>query len=45
MAKDGGYYQKYGSDATLVFGVHPAAVAMVISGQAQMTNYSRSPAD
>jgi ABC-type nitrate/sulfonate/bicarbonate transport system substrate-binding protein len=40
MAKEGGYYQKYGLDATLVFGVHPAGVAMVVSGEAQMTNYS-----
>ena len=40
MAKEGGYYQKYGLDATVVFGVHPAGVAMVISGQAAMTNYS-----
>lgn len=40
MAKEGGYYQKYGLDANIVFGVHPAGVAMVISGQAQMTNYS-----
>src|SRR5690348_9599969 len=40
IAKEGGYYQKYGLDATIVFGVHPAGVAMVISGQAQMTNYS-----
>src|SRR5579871_5242182 len=40
MAKEGGYYQKYGLDADVVFGVHPAGVAMVISGQAQMTNYS-----
>jgi ABC-type nitrate/sulfonate/bicarbonate transport system substrate-binding protein len=40
MAQEGGYYRKYGLDATVVFGVHPAGVAMVISGQAQMTNYS-----
>ena len=40
MAKQGGYYQKYGLDADIVFGVHPAGVAMVISGQAEMTNYS-----
>jgi ABC-type nitrate/sulfonate/bicarbonate transport system substrate-binding protein len=40
MAKEGGYYQKYGLDANLVFGVHPAGIAMVISGEAQMTNYS-----
>ena len=40
LAKQGGYYQKYGFDANVVFGVHPAGIAMVISGQAQMTNYS-----
>ena len=40
MAKEGGYYKKYGLDADVVFGVHPAGVAMVLSGQAQMTNYS-----
>lgn len=40
MAKEGGYYQKYGLDADLVFGVHPAGIAMIISGEAQMTNYS-----
>ncbi|HJT87816.1 MAG TPA: ABC transporter substrate-binding protein [Bryobacteraceae bacterium] len=40
IAKEGGYYQKYGLDANAVFGVHPAGVAMVLSGQAQMTNYA-----
>ena len=40
LAKEGGYYQKYGLDADVVFGVHPAPVAMVISGQAALTNYS-----
>lgn len=40
MAKEGGYYQKYGLDANVVFGVHPAGIAMIISGEAQMTNYS-----
>lgn len=39
IAKDGGYFQKYGLDANLVFGVHPAGIAMVVSGQAVMTNY------
>jgi len=39
IAKDGGYFQKYGLDANLVFGVHPAGIAMVVSGQAIMTNY------
>lgn len=39
IAKDGGYFQKYGLDANLAFGVHPAGIAMVVSGQAVMTNY------
>ena len=37
IAKEGGYYQKYGLDANLVFANHPAGVAMVIAGEAQMT--------
>lgn len=40
MAKEGGFYQKYGLDVNLVFGVHPAGIAMIVSGEAQMTNYS-----
>jgi ABC-type nitrate/sulfonate/bicarbonate transport system substrate-binding protein len=40
IAKDGGYYQKYGFDASLVFGVHPAGIAMVVSGEAVMTAYT-----
>ncbi len=39
LAKEGGYYQKYGLDAKLVFAVHPAGMAMLVSGEAQMTNY------
>jgi ABC-type nitrate/sulfonate/bicarbonate transport system substrate-binding protein len=39
MAKEGGYYQKYGLDAKMVFAVHPAGMAMLVSGEAQMTNY------
>ena len=39
LAKEGGYYQKYGLDAKLVFAVHPAGIAMIVSGEAQMTNY------
>ena len=31
IAKQGGYYQKYGLDADVVFGVHPAGIAMVVS--------------
>ena len=40
LAKEGGYYQKYGFDVTLVFGVHPAGIAMVVSGEAVMTAYT-----
>src|SRR2546425_4327584 len=40
IAKEGGYYQKYGFDANLVFANHPAGVAMVISNEALMTSYS-----
>jgi ABC-type nitrate/sulfonate/bicarbonate transport system substrate-binding protein len=40
LAKEGGYYQKYGLDVTLVFGVHPAGIAMLVSGEGQMVNSS-----
>src|SRR5215469_17728391 len=40
IAKEGGYYQKYGLDATLVFAGHPGGIAMVVSGEAQMSSYS-----
>jgi ABC-type nitrate/sulfonate/bicarbonate transport system substrate-binding protein len=40
IAKEGGYYQKNGLDVNLVFGVHPAGIAMVVSGEAVMTNYT-----
>jgi ABC-type nitrate/sulfonate/bicarbonate transport system substrate-binding protein len=39
IALEGGYYAKHGIDAKVVFGVHPAGLAMLISGEAQMTNY------
>src|SRR5215469_11450449 len=39
IAKEAGYFQKYGLDANIVFGVHPAGIAMVVSGEAVMTNY------
>lgn len=39
IAKEAGYFQKYGLDANLVFGVHPAGIAMILSGEAVMTNY------
>lgn len=40
LAKEGGYYEKYGMRVELVFGVHPAGVAMIVSGDAQMTIYT-----
>jgi ABC-type nitrate/sulfonate/bicarbonate transport system substrate-binding protein len=40
LAREGGYYQKYGLDVDLQFGVHPAGVAMLTSGQAVMVNHS-----
>lgn len=40
IAKEGGYFEKYGLDAKLVFGVHPAGIAMLVSGEAAMTNYT-----
>lgn len=40
IAKEAGYYQKYGFDANLLFGVHPAGIAMLVSGEAVMTAYT-----
>jgi ABC-type nitrate/sulfonate/bicarbonate transport system substrate-binding protein len=40
LAKEGGYYQKYGLDVDLQFGVHPTGIAMLTSGQAVMVNHS-----
>lgn len=40
IAKEGGYYQKYGLDVSLVFAGHPSGIAMVVSGEAQMSSYS-----
>jgi ABC-type nitrate/sulfonate/bicarbonate transport system substrate-binding protein len=40
IAREGGYYHKYGLEAALEFGVHPAGIAMLVSGGAVMTNYS-----
>jgi ABC-type nitrate/sulfonate/bicarbonate transport system substrate-binding protein len=39
IAKEAGYFKKYGLDVEIAFAVHPAAIAMVISGEAAMTNY------
>jgi ABC-type nitrate/sulfonate/bicarbonate transport system substrate-binding protein len=44
LAKEAGYYQKYGYDVTLLFGAHPAGIAMLVSGEAAMTNYSMEQA-
>jgi len=40
IAKEGGYYAKYGYDVKLAFGVHPAGIAMLVSGEALMTPYT-----
>jgi ABC-type nitrate/sulfonate/bicarbonate transport system substrate-binding protein len=40
LAKDGGYYQKYGLDVTLTFVVGPASVAMLVSGEGKMVSSS-----
>jgi ABC-type nitrate/sulfonate/bicarbonate transport system substrate-binding protein len=40
LAKEGGSYEKYGLDVTLTFGVMPAGIAMLVSGEAQMVNSS-----
>ena len=40
IAKEGGYFEKYGLNAKLAFGVHPAGIAMIVSGEAAMTNYT-----
>ena len=39
IAKGAGYFRKYGLDVDIAFAVHPAGIAMVISGEAAMTNY------
>jgi len=44
IAKEGGYYQKYGLDVELVFGQGPIGVAMITSGEAVMTNSSMEQA-
>jgi ABC-type nitrate/sulfonate/bicarbonate transport system substrate-binding protein len=40
IAKEGGYYQKYGIDANLVFAGHPGGIALIVSGEAQMSSYN-----
>jgi ABC-type nitrate/sulfonate/bicarbonate transport system substrate-binding protein len=44
IAKEGGYYQKYGLDVNLVFGAGNLGVAMIASGDAVMTNSSMEQA-
>src|SRR5262245_29711906 len=39
VAKAAGYYEKYGLDVNLVYGIHPAGIAMLVSEQAVMANY------
>jgi len=44
IAKEGGYYEKYGLDVNLVFGAGNIGVAMIASGEAVMTNSSMEQA-
>lgn len=44
IAKEGGYYEKYGLDVELVFGSGSTGVALIASGQAVMTNSSMEQA-
>ena len=44
IAKEGGYYQKYGLDVDLVFGAGNLGVATITSGGAVMTNSSMEQA-
>ena len=38
IAKEGGYYEKYGLDVNLVFGAGNIGVAMIMSSEAVMLN-------
>ena len=40
LAQEGGYYKKQGFNTKLEFGAHPTGIAMLISDQALMTNYT-----
>jgi ABC-type nitrate/sulfonate/bicarbonate transport system substrate-binding protein len=40
LAKEAGFYERNGLDVELSFGVHPAGVAMLASGQGHMVNSS-----
>jgi len=44
IAKDARLYGKYGLDVELVYAVHPAPIAAVITGQAAMTSSGSDPA-
>jgi len=44
IAKEGGYYQKYGLDVTLAFGAGTQGFAMITGGDAVMTNASMEQA-
>jgi len=44
IAKDTGLYAKYGLDVELVYAVHPAPIAAVITGHAAMTSSGSDPA-
>jgi len=44
IAKEGGYYQKYGLDVNLAFGAGTLGVAMITGGEAVMTNSSMEQA-
>src|SRR5262245_46170576 len=44
IAKEGGYYQKYGLDVNLAFGAGTIGVARISSGEAAMTNSSMEQA-
>jgi ABC-type nitrate/sulfonate/bicarbonate transport system substrate-binding protein len=44
IAKEGGYYQKYGLDVNLVFGSGITGVAQITNGEAVMTNSSMEQA-
>src|SRR5882757_1033827 len=44
IAKEGGYYQKYGLDVTLAFGAGTFGFAMISSGDAVMSNASMEQA-
>jgi len=44
IAKEARLYAKYGLDVELVYAVHPAPIAAIISGQAAMTSSGSDPA-